>query len=98
MQGYARHLRHRHIEADDTTIAICAYASGALGVIEQATSVYPDQGDRIELHGERGTIVLEDYRITRWQLEGSAQGEPTPEDLALHGAGEGTAWTGPHDT
>ncbi len=91
MQGYARHLRHRHIEADDTTIAICAYASGALGVIEQATSVYPDQGDRIELHGERGTIVLEDYRITRWQLEGSAQGEPTPEELALPGAGEGTA-------
>ncbi len=41
VQGYARHLRHRHIEADDTTIAVCAYASGALGVIEQTTSVYP---------------------------------------------------------
>ncbi len=91
VQGYARHLRHHHIEADDTTIAVCEYASGALGVIECTTSVYPRQPDRIELHGEKGTILLEDYKIARWQLEDVEQGEPTAEELALPGAGKGTS-------
>ncbi len=91
VQGYARHLRHQHIEADDTTIAVCEYASGALGVIECTTSVYPRQLDRIELHGERGSIFIEDYAISRWQLEGVEQGQPSAEELALPGAGQGTS-------
>lgn len=90
VQGHARHLRHR-IEADDTTIAVCEYASGALGMVQCTTSVYPRQPDRIELHGERGTIVLEDYRIAAWQVEGAEPGAPTAEELALPGADQGTS-------
>jgi predicted dehydrogenase len=90
VQGYARHLRHP-IEADDTSLAVCEYESGALGVIQQTTSVYPRQLDRIELHGERGTILLEDYRIKEWQIEGVEPGEPTPEEMAQPGAAQGTA-------
>jgi predicted dehydrogenase len=89
VQGYARHLRHR-IEGDDTTIAVCEYESGALGVIECTTSVFPRQTDRIELHGERGSILLDDYRIKEWQIEGVDQGAPTAEELAQPGADEGT--------
>lgn len=91
VQGYARHLRHHHIEADDTTIAVCEYASGALGVIQCTTSVYPRQLDRIELHGERGTILLEDYKIAAWQLDGVEPGTPTAEELTLPGAETGTS-------
>lgn len=90
VQGYSRHLRHS-IEADDTTIAVCEYESGALGVIEQTTSVYPAQRDRIELHGEKGSILLQDYKIKEWQIEGVEPGEPTPEELALPGADRGTS-------
>lgn len=90
VQGYARHLRH-DIEADDTTIAVCEYESGMLGVIEQTTSVYPRQPDRIELHGERGSIFLEDYKIAKWQLDGVEPGQPASEELALPGADRGTA-------
>jgi predicted dehydrogenase len=91
VQGHSRHLRHQHIEADDTTIAVAEYESGALGVIEQTTSVFPGQKDRIELHGEKGSILLEDYKIKAWQLEGVEQGEPTAEELALPGADRGTS-------
>jgi predicted dehydrogenase len=91
VQGYARHLRHQHIEADDTTIAVCEYTSGALGIIESTTSVYPRQPDRIELHGEKGSIFLEDYKISKWEVEGVAPGEPSPEQLAQPGADRGTA-------
>jgi UDP-N-acetyl-2-amino-2-deoxyglucuronate dehydrogenase len=89
VQGYARHLRHQHIEADDTTIAVCEYASGALGVIQCTTSVYPRQLDRIELHGELGTVMLQDYEIAQWQVDGAQPGEPSAEELALPGKGVG---------
>ena len=88
VSGHARHLRH-DTEADDTTEAICEYESGALGVIECATSITPRQGDWLEFHGQRGSILLENYRIAAWQLEGVEQGEPHPEDLMLPGADKG---------
>ena len=86
--GHARHLRH-DIEADDTTVAVCEYESGALGVIECTTSVTPRQGDWLEFHGEKGSILLENYAIHSWQLKDSQPGEPHPEDLMLPGADKG---------
>lgn len=87
VQAVSGHLRHAHIEADDTTIAVCEYESGAVGVIEGTTSIRPRQLDRIEVHGEEGSVFLEDYKINRWQLDGA---EPDPADPAedrLPGAG-----------
>jgi UDP-N-acetyl-2-amino-2-deoxyglucuronate dehydrogenase len=90
VQGYARHLRHP-IEADDTTIAVVEYASGALGIIQCTTSVYPLQPDRLEFHGVGGTIRLENYTIVDWQLEnGSAPGAPSTEERTRPGADQGT--------
>ena len=86
--GHARHLRHA-IEADDTTVAVCEYESGALGVIECATSVLPRQGDWLEFHGEKGSILLQNYQIAAWQVEGVEQGKPTAEERALPGADKG---------
>jgi predicted dehydrogenase len=86
VSGHARHLRHP-IEADDTTVAVCEFESGALGVIECTTSITPRQGDWLEFHGERGSILLENYKIAAWQLEDVPAGEPHPEDLLLPGAG-----------
>ncbi len=91
VQGYARHLRH-NIEGDDTTIAVVEYASGALGIIQCTTSIYPKQPDRLEFHGEHGTILLDDYTIVGWQLEnGSEPGAPSAAERALPGADRGTS-------
>jgi UDP-N-acetyl-2-amino-2-deoxyglucuronate dehydrogenase len=86
--GHARHLRH-DIEADDTTMAVCEFESGALGVIECTTSVTPRQGDWLEFHGQQGSILLENYTIAQWQLPEVEPGEPHPEDLMLPGADKG---------
>jgi UDP-N-acetyl-2-amino-2-deoxyglucuronate dehydrogenase len=86
--GHARHLRH-DIEADDTTMAVTEFESGALGVIECTTSVTPRQGDWLEFHGETGSILLENYKIADWQLKDVEQGEPHPEELMLPGADKG---------
>lgn len=89
VQGYARRLRHDVIEADDTTVAICEYASGAVGVIECTTSVTPREPDRLEFHGHQGTIVLENYQMARWDLPGVEPGAPDPAERALPGADKG---------
>ncbi len=91
VQGHARHLRHA-IEGDDTTIAVVEYASGALGIIQCTTSIYPKQPDRLEFHGEHGTILLEDYDIVGWQLaNGGAPGTPSEAERARPGADRGTS-------
>jgi len=71
--GRVATLAHR-METEDTAAAVVTFASGALGVVEGATSTYPGDPSRLELRGDRGTIVLEDGRIVRWDLaDGSAE-------------------------
>ena len=63
------------IEAEDTAVAVLSFANGALGVIEGTTTAYPGLPARIELHGDRGTIVLTEGQVTRWDVEGATDEE-----------------------
>ncbi len=67
----------RDIEVEDTAAAIVTFENGAFGVIEGATSCNPGEGARLELHGEKGTIILTDAGITRWAV---AKGGRLAED------------------
>lgn len=58
------------VEVEDTVVATLTYASGALGVIEATTAAHPGLPARIEVCGDRGTVVLEADRIATWQVEG----------------------------
>ncbi|NMA94483.1 MAG: Gfo/Idh/MocA family oxidoreductase, partial [Clostridiales bacterium] len=57
--GQIRTLTHA-IEGEDTATAILEFQNGALGVIEGTTSVYPGYSRRIEIHGDQGSIILEE--------------------------------------
>jgi predicted dehydrogenase len=72
--GRTATLAHR-MEAEDTASAVLTFANGALGAIQGATSAWPGDPSRIELHGDRGTIALEDARIVTWKLADAAPGE-----------------------
>ncbi len=85
MMGPATHisaftatLAHERIEVEDTAVACLRFANGALGVIEAATSVYPGLPKTIAIHGDRGTAVIEQDDLLRWELN-----PETPEDKAL---------------
>ncbi len=67
-------LRYPHIEGEDTIVATLRFRSGALGVIEAATSIAPGFKRRLEISGERGTVILDGDDISFWELAGSGRG------------------------
>ena len=71
--------RVRSIEVEDTAAVLLEFASGALGLIQGTTSVYPGSPRRLEISGDRGTITLEEDSITSWQINGQA----IPVDIAI---------------
>ena len=69
------------IDAEDTAAAVLEFASGAIGTIEAATSVYPGYPRRVEVTGTEGTIILEHDRIERIDLKHApAQAVPQGAD------------------
>ena len=65
--------RVHDIEVEDTAVATIEFASGALGSMEAATSVYPGFSRRVEVTGSEGTIVIEHDRVISSDLR---SGEP----------------------
>lgn len=79
--GHTARKRHHNIEGEDTALALVTYRSGAAGVIEATTSVTPGFSRRVEVHGERGSIILDGNDISLWHVEGDGEEEATLERL-----------------
>jgi predicted dehydrogenase len=67
-------LNHQ-METEDTAAALIDFESGGMGVIQGATSCWPGEPARVELHGTKGTITLEEGRITTWNLADAGEAE-----------------------
>jgi UDP-N-acetyl-2-amino-2-deoxyglucuronate dehydrogenase len=76
--GFTATLAHERIEVEDTAVACLRFANGALGVIQATTSVYPGLPKTIAVHGDRGTAVIEQEDVLRWEFT-----PETEEDLAI---------------
>ena len=76
--GFTATLAHERIEVEDTAVACLRFASGALGVIQATTSVYPGLPKTIAVHGDRGTAVIEQDDVLRWDFT-----PETAEDRAV---------------
>ena len=66
------------IEVEDTALAIVRFASGAVGTLSATTAAYPGFPQRLEITGTEGTVTVEDGRIVRSALRGTADGVPSP--------------------
>ena len=77
-------LAHERIAVEDTAVAALRFQNGALGVVEGATSTYPGWNKRIELSGDKGSIILEDDNIKFWEFE---KAEPGDEEIRKGGGG-----------
>jgi predicted dehydrogenase len=63
------------MQAEDTASALLTFENGALGVIQGATSCWPGDPARVELHGDRGTIVIEEGQIAKWEIQDASPEE-----------------------
>ncbi len=84
VQAFKGTLTHEGMEGEDNLVASMQFENGALGVFEASTSVTPAQNRMIELHGTRGTAVLDgdDLRITtgNGELSPSQEGQERVTD------------------
>ncbi|NWF85927.1 MAG: Gfo/Idh/MocA family oxidoreductase [Bryobacteraceae bacterium] len=68
--------RHK-IESEDVVCALFKYKSGATGVIQSSTAMWPGYSERIELHGTKGSCIFTGDKLTAWDVEND-EGEPAP--------------------
>jgi predicted dehydrogenase len=65
------------IESEDCLNALLRYGSGATGVIQAATALWPGYPERIEIHGSKGTAIITGDKLTTWDVQDDS-GEPPP--------------------
>ncbi len=76
------------IESEDCVCAVMRYASGATGVIQAATALWPGYPERVEIHGTKGSAIVTGDQLTTWDVKDDA-GEPAPlAQLAKSGASD----------
>ncbi len=68
VSGLTATLAHERIEVEDTAVACLRFQSGALGVIQATTSVWPGLPKTIAVHGDRGSVVIEQDDLLRWEF------------------------------
>jgi predicted dehydrogenase len=78
--GQVRTAVHK-IEGEDIAASVLNFQNGALGSIEGGTSLFPGYPERLEIFGEKGSIILEGGKIIHWNI---SNGEKLEKDLQEH--------------
>jgi predicted dehydrogenase len=75
VSGFVQTARH-DIEAPDLAVARLIYESGAPGVLHSSTAIKPALRTRVEVHGEKGSVIInpEYDHLYFWDVEGSDEG------------------------
>ncbi|MBI1900190.1 MAG: Gfo/Idh/MocA family oxidoreductase [Planctomycetia bacterium] len=68
-------LAHERIAVEDVAVATLRFASGALGTVEATTAAFPGYLKRIEVSGSKGSAVMEEEDLIKWDFA-----EPAAED------------------
>jgi predicted dehydrogenase len=65
------------MESEDVVSAVLQYESGATGVVQASTAIWPGYPERIEIHGTRGSALVSGDRLVAWDVDRD-RGEPPP--------------------
>ncbi len=76
--GFTGTLAHERIEVEDVGVACLKFANGAIGVLEATTAAWPGMLKKTEIHGSRGTVIVEQDSILKWEFA-----DEKPEDTEI---------------
>ncbi|QNE48644.1 Gfo/Idh/MocA family oxidoreductase (plasmid) [Glaciihabitans sp. INWT7] len=79
-------LAHERIEVEDTAAAVIEFVSGALASVLYTTAAYPGLPPRIEVHGDRGSAVIDADALAYYHVASSGA---EVGDYGLNGPGLG---------
>ncbi len=85
VRSFMYNLAHPEVELEDTVLSFLDYESGAKGVLQGSTALYPGTDVRIEVNGEDGTAIMQGERITTWEFKDE---QPEDEEIRKIGSGE----------
>ena len=75
--GQTALLAHDRVEVEDVAVATVRFESGALGVIHATTAAYPGLSVRVQLHGDRGSAIIDDDQLEYFYSAGDGTFDPT---------------------
>ena len=78
--AYAGTLAHERIEVEDVAAAVVRFESGAIGMLHATTAAYPGLSARLQVHGDRGSAVIDNDQLVFFQV--TAEGQ-TPEERLM---------------
>ena len=73
--AYTGTLAHERVETEDVAVAVVKFESGALGVIHATTAAYPGLSARVQVHGDKGSLVIDNDELTYIHRAAYAGGE-----------------------
>jgi predicted dehydrogenase len=94
VSAHAATRLHR-IEVEDTVAAAIEFTSGALGVLEATTSVYPGYPRRVEITGSEGTAIVEGDTLVALDLKNDLKNDPKNAPAATAVAGPSISASSP---
>jgi predicted dehydrogenase len=83
VHAHMTNLAHPGIPVEDTLLAFVTYESGAQGVVEASTALWPGTDIRIEVNGENGTAIMVGERMETWKFK---DGRPADEEIRSYGS------------
>ena len=75
--------RSHNIEVEDIGIATLKFQSGALGVIEGSTALYPGLDERLGIYGTDGSAEIEGNRINTWKFREKRDGDRETQKIGV---------------
>lgn len=76
------------IEGEDVGSGIINFKNGAIGTITGGTSLFPGYPERLEIYGEKGSIIMVGGKITDWNIENMPASETKSIKTVASGASD----------
>jgi predicted dehydrogenase len=62
--AYTATLAHERIEVEDVAVGVVRFENGALGVLHATTAAYPGLSARLQVHGDRGSVIIDNDKLS----------------------------------